>query len=289
MPAAHAPEPDHIQRLLAFLNQHVEPPTWAQVAAGHGVELVDLSFERERLASNMTATLQNVRDTQQQLVDNRDGLEADGRLHTAEEYLQSLTDDLRVAHTRAGEITDRPDRYYLATGEIIQHGANATSHRAGWWFTDDQQAITAPAGERFHAPGIHPSASIHPTAHIDPTARIEPGVTIGPGTRVGPYAHVGREAQIGPRALIQEGAWIGPLSEVWNRSWICPGATVGARSVIGNQVTIGAGSQVDQLSEIEPYSRIGSATRVNGNPTTNPYRGIQIANAIERLMTYDRE
>ena len=289
MPAPDSSNPDRIQQLLAFLNRHDEPPSWPQAAAGHGAELVDLTLERELLAQHMTTTLQTVRDTQSEIVNERDRLETDGTLHTAEEYVESLADDLRAAQTRASEIADTPGRYFLSTGEIIVHGPDATSHQSGWWIADDQQAITTPAGERFHRAGTHPTASIHPTATIDPTARIEPGVTIGASARIGPYAHIGRESSIGPNAVIQQGAWIGPHSEVWNRSWISPGATIGARSVIGNGVTIGAGTQVDQHSEIEPHSRIGPNTRVNSNPSNGPYRGIQIANAIERLMTYDRE
>lgn len=75
-------------------------------------EPVDLSFEREHVA----ATLQNVRDTHQQLVDNRDGLEADGRLHTAEENFQSLTDDLRVAKPVPAKSQTAPTASTSSTG-----------------------------------------------------------------------------------------------------------------------------------------------------------------------------
>ena len=282
---AHPP----LERFVEYLNTQPTPPAWAQ-AATQGVELVDVGIERRAAAETAAiATLERIRELQQRVVEQRDQLVANGELDTVDAEIRTLTGDLAAAQTRGLELVDQPGRYYLATGEVVEHHPDGATH-TGSWTTEHHDLITTPAGSRIHGPGIGPDTDIHPTADIDPTARIETGAGIGAGARIGHYTHVGRDAVIGPNVVVQDGASVGPLAEVWNRTWICEGAYIGARSVIGNAVTIGNGTHVAARSEIPPHSRIGPNSQLSAGPSRdNGYRNMQLASAVERLMSYDRE
>jgi carbonic anhydrase/acetyltransferase-like protein (isoleucine patch superfamily) len=263
-----------LTRLTALLEGLDHLPSWAEVAE-LGIPLVDLSQEEAALRTAIV-----------DLEQTRDGFDAIGDADLAAATAADLAD-----HRRALErVEARPGRYFLATGETVQHNdTTSAAHHTGWWYDERASRITTPGGERIHRPGIHPDAAIDTTATIDPTARIEAGTTIGPHTRVGRYVHISRDAIIAANTVIQDGTWIGTNTDLAPHTWISHGATIEPRATIGHHTTIGAGSRVAQRCQIEPYSRLGAGATTTTNPTPRSQRGVQIAHAVENLMRLDRE
>lgn len=125
--------------------------------------------------------------------------------------------------------------------------------------------------QRFHIPGIHPSAIVDDKASIDITAWIGPGAVveadavIEADAQIGPNCVIGKNVRIGKRTTLVASVTINYDCELGERNLVHPGTVIGSdgfgqandngkwvkipqlgRVIIGDDVEIGANTAIDR-------------------------------------------